>query len=123
MFSGKRNIIFPNYARKIIIFQPDSFKKTIFSADLEKKIMFLRTVLALIGPLPVKRFPNKLAPKVSNNIPRNYSFCSFASFLIVSLMSFINHPDSSRDLTIFIISFISLLEIISVVKPDLEIFL
>ena len=38
-------------------------------------------------------------------------------------MPFINKPDSSRYLTIFIISFISSLEIISVVVPDPNIFL
>ena len=38
--------------------------------------------LALIVPLPANRVPNKQAPKVRNNIPRNPSFCSFALFLI-----------------------------------------
>ena len=61
---------------------------------------------ALIVPLPVYRFPNKLAPKVPNNIPRNPPFCSF-----VSLAHFINNPDSSRDLTIFMIAFISSLKV------------
>ena len=37
--------------------------------------------------------------------------------------SFINNPDSLRELTIFIMSLVSSLEIISVVKPDLNIFL
>ena len=45
-----------------------------------------------------------------------------ASFLIVSLTHFVNKPDSSRDLIIFIISFISSLEIINVVVPDPNIF-
>ena len=36
----------------------------------------------LIMYLPVNRFPNKLAPIVPNNIPRNLPFCSFASYLI-----------------------------------------
>ena len=40
----------------------------------------------LVVPLPVNRFPNKLAPKVPINIPRNSS----ASFLIVSPAPFIN---------------------------------
>ena len=35
---------------------------------------------ALIIPLPVSIFPNKLAPNVPNNILRNPPFCSFASF-------------------------------------------
>ena len=67
--------------------------------------------------LPVNRFPNKLAPKVSNNIHnilRNLPFCSFSSFLIVLLAPFIYKPDSLRDLTIFIISFISSFEVINV---------
>ena len=58
---------------------------------------------APIVPLPVSKFPNKLdklVPKVPNNITRNSPFCSFASFLIVWLTSFINKPDSSRDLII-----------------------
>ena len=78
---------------------------------------------ALIVPLLVNRFPHKLAPKMSNNIPRNHPFCSFASFLIVSLTPLINNPDFSSYLTIFIISFISSLEIINVVLPDLNILL
>ena len=49
---------------------------------------------ALIEPSPVliqpvKRFPNKLSPKVPNNIPRNPPFCSFRSFLSISLTSFL----------------------------------
>ena len=39
------------------------------------------------------------------------------------LTPFINNLDSSRHLRIFIISFTSLLEIISVVKPDPNLFL
>ena len=46
----------------------------------------------LIMPLPVNRFPNKLAPKVPNNIPKNPLFHFFASVLIVPLTSFINNP-------------------------------
>ena len=49
---------------------------------------------------------------------RNPPFCSFASFLIVSLTPFINKPDSLRDLTIFMISSISLFEIIYVIVPE-----
>ena len=36
-----------------------------------------------LTPLPINRFTNKLAPNVPSNMPRNTSFCSFASFLIV----------------------------------------
>ena len=75
---------------------------------------------ALIVPLLVNRFPNKLAPYVPNNEQRK--FCFFASFLIVSLTPFIYKPDSSRDLTIFMISFIYLFEIINVVISDPNIF-
>ena len=75
---------------------------------------------ALIVPLPVNRFPNKLAPYVPNNEQRK--FCFFASFLIVSLTPFIYKPDSSRDLTIFMISFIYLFEIINVVISNPNVF-
>ena len=74
-------------------------------------------------PLPVNKFSNKLALKVSNNIRANPPFCYFASFLIVSPTRFIDKPDSSRYLTIFMISFISSFEIINVVIPDSNIFL
>ena len=78
---------------------------------------------ALIVHLPANRFPNKLAPNVTNNILRNPLFCSFASFSIVSLTSFINKPDYSSDLTIIVTSFISSFGIINVVIPDPNIFL
>ena len=39
MFSGKRNIIFPDNARKII-FQRNFFRKAIFSGRLGKKMWF-----------------------------------------------------------------------------------
>ena len=70
---------------------------------------------ALIVTLPFDRFPKKQASNVPNNIVRNLPFCSFASFVIVLLTPFISKPDYSRDLTIFMISFISLFEIINVV--------
>ena len=66
-------------------------------------------------PVSVDRFPNKVAPNVPYNILRNPLFCSFASFLIFSVTSFINQPDSSRNSIIFIIPFISSFEIINVV--------
>ena len=50
-----------------------------------------------------KLFSNKLAQKLHNNIPKIQPFCFFASFLIVLVTSFINIPDTSSDLTIFII--------------------
>ena len=52
---------------------------------------------ALIVPLPVNRFPNKLAPKVPDNVQRNPPVCPFVLFLIVSLTSFIKKTDSSSD--------------------------
>ena len=78
---------------------------------------------AVIVPLPVNRFPNKLAPNVPNNILRNQRFSCFASFLIVLLTLFTKNPLSLRDSTIFMISFISSLEIIHVGIPDPNIFL
>ena len=73
-------------------------------------------------PLPANIFPNKIAPNVTNKILRNPPFYSFASFWIVSLTPFNNKPESSRYLTIFIISFISSFDVISVVVPEPEIF-
>ena len=61
---------------------------------------------ALIVPLSNNRFSNKLAPYIPNNILRNPPFYSFATCLIVLLTHFINKPDSSSDMTIFMISFI-----------------
>ena len=52
---------------------------------------------------------------------RNQRFCSFVSFLIVSLTPFIYKPPSWRDLTTFIISFFSSSEIINA-APDQKIF-
>ena len=60
---------------------------------------------------------------MANNIPRNPTFCSFALFLIVLLTYFINKPDSPSDLIVFVILFISSLEIVNVVLPDPNIFL
>ena len=60
----------------------------------------------------------KLTPNVANNILRNPCYCSFAPILYVFVTSFINKPAYSRDLTIFMISFISSFKIISVVIPD-----
>ena len=74
-------------------------------------------------PLPVIRFLNELGPKLLNKIPRNPLFCSFASFLIVSLTLFINKPESSRDVTTFMISYIYSVEIIKIINPESNIFL
>ena len=52
---------------------------------------------AIIVPLPVNRFPNKIAPKFLNNTRRNPTFCSFAPFLIVLVMALISKPDTSSD--------------------------
>ena len=54
-------------------------------------------------------------------MPRNQLFCYLSSFLIVSLTLFIDKPDSSGDLTIFIMSSTSSFEIIIVVIPDRKI--
>ena len=53
-------------------------------------------------------FHIKLSSDVPRIIPRNRPSCSFASFLIFSLMLFTSKPDSLRDLTIFMISLIPL---------------
>ena len=44
---------------------------------------FLFSEPTLTIPFPANKFPNKVAPKVPNNVLKNPSFCSFVSFLIV----------------------------------------
>ena len=62
-------------------------------------------------------FPNIAGANVPNDFEGNPAYCLFASFLIVLLV-----PDSSSDLTIFIISFFSSFEIINAVLLDPWIF-
>ena len=73
-------------------------------------------------PLPVTRLSNGVAHNVPNKTLQNAPFRSFASFLIVLLNPVINKPDYSVDLTIFMISFISLSEIINVVIAGRNLF-
>ena len=75
------------------------------------------------SPFPVNAFPNVLAVNVCNNIGRDSPFCSFLSFLIVSLLFFISYPGSSRDLTLFIMSSFSSFKIINAVIHDFFFFL
>ena len=72
----------------------------------------------LITPFPVNESPNILVANALNNIGRSTLFYSFVSFLIVSLIPFISNPDCSIDLTIFIISSISSLEVINAVRRE-----
>ena len=78
---------------------------------------------ALIIPRSLNRYPHKLAPKVPKTILRNLPLCFFGSFLIILPGPFINKPDYSSDLTIFITSFVSSFKIINVVTSDPNIFL
>ena len=48
-------------------------------------------------PLSANSLCQILAINIANDIGRNQPFCSFASFLIVSLIAFSNNPDSSND--------------------------
>ena len=75
-------------------------------------------------PLPSNIFPSKVALRVAANIPENLPFCCYTSFSIVSLTPFISKPDSSRDLTVFMISFKSSFENANanVVLPDPKVF-
>ena len=57
---------------------------------------------ALITLFLVNAFPNIIAVNVPNIIQKNSPSCSFALFLIVSLISFINNPDFLSDLTILL---------------------
>ena len=68
---------------------------------------------AFITSFPVNAFPNILVGNVLNNIGRNPPFCSLESFLIVSIIPFINDSDSSSDSTTLIRSSISSFKIIN----------
>ena len=68
---------------------------------------------ALFIPVPANIFPTKLAPNVPYNILRNPPFCSFALFSFFSLTPYKNKSESSRDLTILIMSSISSFDIIN----------
>ena len=77
---------------------------------------------ALITHFSGNAFHNILAANVTNIIGRNPPFYSFASFLILWLIRYINNPDSSSNWTIFIISSISSFEVINAILPDPYIF-
>ena len=79
---------------------------------------FLFPEPAVTIAFPVNKFSNKLAPKVANKILKNPPFCYFLSILIVLVITFIKILELSRAWIIFIISFISLFEIIKVVFPE-----
>ena len=65
-------------------------------------------IIDFLTSLSGNGFPNKLTPSVINNTLRNPTFCSLASILIVSLTPFLNKPNYSRDLTVFMIPFLHL---------------
>ena len=66
-------------------------------------------------------FAIKLAPNVPNNMLINLLYFPFNSFSIVLLTHFIDKPDSLRDLTVLMISFLSLFDILNVVVPSTKI--
>ena len=78
--------------------------------------------LTLTVPFPDNTFPSKEAPRVPRGILKNPPFRSFVSFLIVLVTPFNRISKSSKAWTIFIISFISSVEIFNVVVPEPSIF-
>ena len=54
---------------------------------------------------------------------RNPTICSFVLFSILLVTIYVNSPGSSGDLTIFLMSFISLFDITIAVVPDPTIFI
>ena len=81
---------------------------------------FLILEPALTIPYRDNKFPSKVDPKVPTSVPRNLRPCFFVLFLIASVTPFGKISESSRALTIFIISFISPFEIIKVVVHETE---
>ena len=76
---------------------------------------FSLALIVVITHCPASALPDILAANVPN---RNPPFRSFTSFLIVSVIPFINNLDSRSDLTIFIISFNSSFELVNAVAYD-----
>ena len=105
---------------------------------LSKYNTFLTFTCKAIQSVPIDSYPSRfikynpsfildhlfldIVQPISTNVPdsigRNPLFCSFALFLIVSLISFTSNHDFSRNLTIFLISSISSFEIAKAVVPD-----
>ena len=82
----------------------------------QKSILFPKP--ALNTSFPANMLPKKLTPKVPNNILKNPPYCCFVSYLMVLVIPFNKSLESSRDRSIFIISFIFLFEIMKVVVPE-----
>ena len=72
--------------------------------------------------MQINIFLNKHARKVPISIPRNPSLYSFVSFSIALVAPLMNKPESSKDLTIFKMSSISLFDIINVVVAESKTF-
>ena len=70
---------------------------------------------ALITFCLANTFPNRLKVNIPNNFEINPLFCSFVSFLIILINSYINNPDSSSDSAISVISSISSFEVIDTI--------
>ena len=79
---------------------------------------FLFTEPALTISFRDNKFPSKIDRRVLANIPKNPPSFFFVLFLFVSVTPFSKTLESSRASTIFIISFISLFQIIKVVVPE-----
>ena len=94
---------------------------TVYSWSLFSTCCFCSSTHPFL-PLPANKVPNKLASNVPNHMLGNPSPCSFASYSMFSLELLINEPDSSRYLTIFITSPISLFGIIDIVGPEARFF-
>ena len=76
------------------------------------------SLAVLIIYLPENKLRNKIESKVLNDISRNPRLCYFVSFSMVSLTFLSRISESSRDLTIFIIPFSSLFEIINIIVSE-----
>ena len=72
--------------------------------------------------MQINIFFNKHARKVPISMPRNPSLYYFVSFSIALVAPPMNKPESSKDLTIFKISSISLFDIINVVVAESKTF-
>ena len=87
-------------------------------------VLFHQLLQLLIIASPIV-FANKLVPNEATNVSKSPYFSSFHSFSIFSFFfetPLFNKPDSSRYLTITVVSSISWFDIINAILPDPYIF-
>ena len=84
--------VFQNLLEDEVVLKTHCFPRS--ALTIYFPFLFLKPALAIL--FPANKFPNKLAPKVSNYILKNPPFRSFVSFIIVLVTPFSKILESSR---------------------------